>query len=300
MEYKYDLAISLLDEDAQLAWEIVKSLGNEEKVFFYKKDVDELVFKDGANVFGDVFSEQSRFVLVLFRENYGKSDWTGLEYSIIRDRYKRTIKDDNCPILFCKLDDSKTPNWLSDTYIYHKLDGLDDLVALLRKKITDHGGIMYPRTSEERLQLKIKERDYEKSFEYKSYSSLELAEEARANAADLRDKLFQKLKSNASENNLFFKDNTEIISANIPIATMNVVFDGVVIRLRDHQEAINSIYEAYIEINIRKDDKNIKQYRRKFYKTIEGETGWRGMDKKGFISSVEFVEIIFKDLVNII
>ena len=100
MDYKYDLAISLLEEDAQLGWDIVNELGNSDKIFFYKKDVDKITFSNGVNVFSEIFANQARFVLVLYREKYGNTDWTAIEYSVIQERFKKTIKTDNSPILF--------------------------------------------------------------------------------------------------------------------------------------------------------------------------------------------------------
>ena len=199
MDYKYDLAISLLDEDAQLGWDIVNKLGNPDRIFFYRKDIDEITFSNGVNVFSDIFAKQSRFVLVLYRENYGNTDWTAIEYSVIQERYKKTIKTDNSPILFCKLDNSSNPNWLPETYLYYKIDELDELIRLLRKKITDHGGVSFPQTAEEKLKLNLAKKKYEESFKNKVFHSQELADQARSEAANLKRKLYQKLEKIAKE-----------------------------------------------------------------------------------------------------
>lgn len=300
MEYKYDLAISLLDEDAQIGWDIVNELGSPDKVFFYKKDIDEITFTNGVNTFGEIFAKQARFVLVFYRENYGNTDWTAIEYSIIQERFKKTIKSNNSPILFCKLDNSANPTWLPETYIYFKVNQLGELVKLIRKKITDFGGLTFPQTAEERLKVNIAKRKYEEDFERKEFSSHELADEAREEAAKLRDKLFNKLKNAATENGLLFNDNTQPIYTNIPIATLSVVFDSVSVFLKDNQEATNSIKEAYIEIIIHKSQRPLKQYKKKFYITSNNVYGWRDSNKKNFQSTDSLVEIIFSDIVNIL
>lgn len=300
MEYKYDLAISLLDKDAQLGWDIVEKLGNPDRIFFYKKDIDEITFTNGVNAFGDIFSKHARFVLVLFCENYGNTDWTAIEYSVIQERFKKTIKASNSPILFCKIDSSPNPTWLPETYIYYKINQLDELINLLRKRITDFGGVTFPQTAEEKLKLSLEKKRYEESFNFKVLQSQLLAEDARSEALNLKTKLFQRLEKSANDNKLFFKDNTEHIHSNIPIATMSVLFDSISIYLIDNQVATNSIEGASIEIIIHKNQIRLKQYKKKFYITSNNIYGWRNMDNSTFLSTDSFVELIFQDLVDII
>lgn len=301
MDYKYDLAISLLDEDAQLGWDIVNKLGNPDKIFFYRKDVDEITFSNGVNLFSEIFANQSRFVLVLHREKYGNTDWTAIEYSVIQERFKKTIKTGNSPILFCKLDHASKPTWLPETYLYYKIDELDELIRLLRKKITDHGGVSFPQTAEERLKLNLSKKKYEDSFKTKVLLNQELADQARSEAASLKRKLHQKLENVAKENNLFFREKTEHISSNIPIATLSVKFDSISIFLKDNQVATNSIDGAFVEIIIHKDHQNIlKKYKKKYYVTSNNIEGWRNLDNSNFLSTENLVEVIFQDIVEII
>lgn len=301
MDYKYDLAISLLDEDAQLGWDIVNKLGNPDRIFFYRKDVDEITFSNGVNVFSEIFANQSRFVLVLYREMYGDSDWTAIEYSVIQERFKKTIKANNSPILFCKLDQASKPTWLPETYLYYKIDELDELIRLLRKKITDNGGISFPQTTEERLKLNLAKKKYEDSFKNKVLHSQELADQARSEAANLKSKIYQKLEKVAKENNLFFREKTEHFGSNIPIATLSVTFDSISIFLKDNQVATNSINGAFVEIIIHKNHQSIlKKYKKKFYITSNNIEGWRNIDDSNFLSTDGFVEVIFQDLVEII
>lgn len=300
MDYKYDLAISLLDEDVQLGWDIVNQLGNPDRIFFYEKDVDQITFSNGVNAFGDIFSNQARFVLVLHRENYGNTDWTAIEYSVIQERFRRTIKTNNSPILFCKLDNSTKPNWLPDTYIYFKVNQLDKLINLIRKKITDHGGVSFPQTTEERLKLGIAKKNYKKSFENKASLNQELADNARSEAAKLRDNLHKKLEKTAKENGLIYREKTEHIGSNIPIASLRATFDSISIYLRDYQVATNSIEDAYIEVIIHKDQRFLKKYKKKFYITSNNIYGWRDENNTNFLSSDGFIETIFQNLVNII
>lgn len=300
MEYDYDLAISLLDEDSQVGWDIVNNLGNLDKIFFYKKDVDKLTFNNGVNVFGDIFSSKARFILVLHREQYGQTDWTALENSIIQERFIKTVKENNSPILFCKLDKSPKPNWLPDTYIYGSISPLENLIKILRKKITDFGGVSYPQTAEERLKLIIDKNNYEKAFKQKVLICQELADTAREEALILRNKLFKKLKRNAEELELYFKDSTKSIYSDFPIAVFNLYFHNLNIYLKDYQYSPNSIEEAYLEILIRKEEKILISYKKKFYITINKINGWRNIDESVFLSTDSLIEKIFQDIVTII
>jgi len=310
MEYQYDLAISLLEEDAQLGWDIVNKLDNPDKIFFYKKDVDELTFKNGGNVFGDVFSENARFILVLFREKYGKTDWTALEYSLVQDRFIKTIKTGDSPILFCKLDKSNKPSWLPETYIYSSISDLDSLIRLIRKRITDQGGVSFPQSAEERLKNHIVNSKYEESFLSKSYSSQELADEARTEAAVLREKLYEKLRRNAAELAISFSDHTVNVGSNIPLARLHLEVGNAIITLKDEQESINSIFEARLriilyqrskrEMSFETTERKYKEFVKCYYVTINGIRGWRDENHKYFLTTDGFVETIFHHVVNIL
>lgn len=300
MEYQWELAISLLEEDAQLGWDIVHLLDNPDKVFFYKKDAGELLFQNGVNLFADVFSKKSRFVLVLYRDRYGKTDWTAVEYSVIQERFKKTIKDQNSPILFCKLDDSETPSWLPETYIYGSIGQMDELIKLIRKRINDLGGLSFPRTAEERLKRKLIEKKYETDFNNRYICDENLPIIARKEAAILKNKLREKLQINAMESNLFFKDVSVGIGSNIPIAVLKVLFGDLTIHLKDNQTAINSLAGSSLEIKIFRNDFLLKNHKMKFYITIDGIHGWRDFYNEDFLSTDAFVELVFHDIVEII
>jgi len=300
MEYKYELAISLLEEDAQIGWDIVAKLGNPDKIFFYKKDVDDLTFRNGLNVFSEIFSEQARFVLVLHRANYGNTDWTAIENSVIQERFKKTIKTGSSPILFCKVDKSANPSWLPETYIYHSIGQLDELVRSIRKRITDLGGECFPQSTEERLRMELKKRDYEEYFQKQVYLSQDMAEQARSEAENLKNRLHDKLERVARDNKLFFKNQPEFITGNIPIAILNATFDKFTITLRDKQHAINSIDNAFVAVTIEDYEKVLREYEKRFYITINGIKGWRDLNNKNFLSTDAFIELIFQDIVNLL
>lgn len=249
MEFKYDLAISLCEEDCDLAWNICNELGNIDKIFFYKKDVDDLSFKNGNNIFGDVFSTQSRFILVLFRSNYGETDWTAVEYNIISDKYKKTVRSNNSPILFCRLDDSPVPNWLPETYIYSKVNsksGITDLVKKIRKNILDHGGVSIPRTVDQMLSAHIDLKRYEQDYDQKMYSNQELATKSQNEAGIVIDLLKKRFQQSAMDLSLNFYD----IPVHSQLPELRIIYDELLLIARYEKTSSNSIDRSnlYIEL----------------------------------------------------
>ena len=87
-EYKYDVAISFLQEDEPLAIEIADRLGGRVgvDVFVYSRRQNDLVGKDGLEAFSGVFGEQSRVVVVLHRGQWGQTPWTRVEETAIKNR----------------------------------------------------------------------------------------------------------------------------------------------------------------------------------------------------------------------
>ena len=303
MEFKYDLAISLLDEDAQLGYDIIAELGNPDKIFFYKKNDTDLVFKNGLNVFGNVFAEQARFILILYRKKYGTTDWTALENSIIQDRFLKTIKFGNCPILFWKLDDSPTPNWLNSNYIYSS-HNFEDLIKLVRKQITDAGGVSYPQTNEEKLKLFTQKQRYEVEFKEKELRDIELVKIAKEEAIQLKENILTVIEKNAIQNRLYFDDLTPKISNNI---VLKLKIENVIVYLDYSIQYSNSICDSKIFINISSYKEHnydkptrIKNYelKKSFYISFDNEKGWRDVNNKNFLTTKRLGDIIFDKVVE--
>lgn len=129
-EFKYDIAISFLKEDEQLALNISKRIDNKFDVFVYSKRQDELAGTDGQNTFSEVFKTKSRAVLVLYRKNWGKTKWTRVEETAIKDRWFNKGHDF---LLLVPIEDAPLPKWYPETRIYYdfrtfKLDGLPPVI----------------------------------------------------------------------------------------------------------------------------------------------------------------------------
>jgi hypothetical protein len=69
-EFKYEVALSFLQNDEQLALEIADRIRDRVsvEVFVYSERQDELVGTDGVDTFSRIFGAESRVVVILHRE----------------------------------------------------------------------------------------------------------------------------------------------------------------------------------------------------------------------------------------
>ena len=85
-KYTYDVAFSLLAQDEALAREINELLSDRYRTFLYSERQKEIAGADGELKFKQVFAEEARLVVVLYREGWGTTPWTRMEEEAIRGR----------------------------------------------------------------------------------------------------------------------------------------------------------------------------------------------------------------------
>src|ERR1700686_4479515 len=88
-EPTYDVAISFLSQDEPLALKLYEQLSENLSVFVYSKRQEQVAGTDGLETFRQVFISQSRLVVVLYRNGWGQTPWTGVEELAIKDRMFR-------------------------------------------------------------------------------------------------------------------------------------------------------------------------------------------------------------------
>ena len=81
MQPKYDVAISFLSADEPVATAFNNKLSEGLQVFFYPGNQETLAGTDGMVSMRTPFLEDSHVVVVLYRERWGKTPWTGVEES---------------------------------------------------------------------------------------------------------------------------------------------------------------------------------------------------------------------------
>jgi len=85
----------------------------------------------------------ARANVILFRERYGNTPWTGVELAAIQDS---CLKTGYRSLIFVQLDrkDAK-PNWLPDTHIRCNMDdySIEQLVGAIKNKVQENGGTIH-------------------------------------------------------------------------------------------------------------------------------------------------------------
>ena len=77
--YDYDVAFSFLARDEPIANQLNDLVQERLKTFLYSKHQEEIAGTDGEKAFNEVFGDQARIVVVLYRSGWGKTAWTRIE-----------------------------------------------------------------------------------------------------------------------------------------------------------------------------------------------------------------------------
>src|ERR1700724_1155950 len=85
-DFEFDIAISFLSRDLDQALQLRGRLQPQLRVFVYAREQESVAATDGLESFRTVFRERARISVVLFREGWGKTPWTGVEGIGIKDR----------------------------------------------------------------------------------------------------------------------------------------------------------------------------------------------------------------------
>ena len=110
-EYEYDVAFSFLQQDEQLAIEMADRIRDRVKIFIYSEQQKELIANDGIDSFSQVFRNKARVVVVLYRDDWGKTKWTRIEETAVKSRQL----DKGFKFLVVASLDGKHPVWYPDT-----------------------------------------------------------------------------------------------------------------------------------------------------------------------------------------
>jgi hypothetical protein len=140
-ELVHDVAISFLVADEKIASAIKARLAGL-NVFFYPHNQEELIGTNGLESMRTPFLS-ARVNVVLYRERYGKTPWTGVELAAIQDS---CLKTGFRSLLFVQLEKKdRKPEWLPDTHIRFVLGDftIDQLVGAIKAKVQERGGIIH-------------------------------------------------------------------------------------------------------------------------------------------------------------
>jgi hypothetical protein len=142
-EPKYDVAISFLAKDEVIAKDLYDRLSEVFKVFYFPHNQEELVGTNGLESMREPFFD-SRVVVVLYRDPWGKTPWTGVEETAIGER---CLKQGWPGLVFVNLDQtSVTPKWVPTTHVRFGMQayGMEGLVGVIKARVQEHGGKLVP------------------------------------------------------------------------------------------------------------------------------------------------------------
>ena len=70
-KFKYEVSFSFLKQDESIAFDINDKIQDRLATFIYAKKQEELSATDGEKKFNQVFFEESRIVVLLYRNGWG-------------------------------------------------------------------------------------------------------------------------------------------------------------------------------------------------------------------------------------
>jgi len=184
---KYDIAISYLAEDEELAFAIYTELGEVLNIFIYTQHQEELAGKNGVEPLRNIFINKTNLIVILYRNGWGNTGWTSTEEKAIIDF---GLKNKWEGILLINLDLTKIPNWFpeSEIYIDFQKYSFEELIGIIKLRAQERGGEVKTITAVDRAKILEIKREYENEKK-KILESEEGLKRASAEANDLFEEI---------------------------------------------------------------------------------------------------------------
>lgn len=157
--FTYDVAFSFLAIDEGIAAQLHTKLKGRLSSFYYAEaERQELIAgRDGDEVYGRIFGEETRTVVVLYRAEWGESGFTQIESTAIRNR---GFDHGHEFLTLINRDGSPLPRWLPRSRVWVGLDkyGLDHAVTVIESRVQEAGGEPHEETAIARAERMQTER----------------------------------------------------------------------------------------------------------------------------------------------
>lgn len=153
--------MSFLSADEAIASALYNALSNGLEVFFYPRKQEALAGTNGMESMRMPFLEDSRLVVVLYREQWGKTPWTGVEQTAIQER---CLSQGWQSLFFMMLDNtSSPPPWLPRTHIrFNYADfGIEQAVGAIKARVQESGGVIKPLSALKRAEMYRNEAEFQ-------------------------------------------------------------------------------------------------------------------------------------------
>jgi hypothetical protein len=158
---KYAVAISFLSKDDPIAADFHARLSEGLDVFYYPRNQEDLAGTDGQESMRTPFFNESRVAVVLFREPWGKTPWTRVEETAIKEGCLALGWN---RLFFVTLDKTSTvPIWVPTTHIRFSFEefGIEQAVGAIKARVLENGGRVEPLTPLRSAQLYEAEKSYQ-------------------------------------------------------------------------------------------------------------------------------------------
>lgn len=148
----YDVAISYLSRDEELAYAIYTELGEIFKTFVYTQHQQELAGGNGVELLRSIFIERTNLIVILYREGWGKSDWTKTEELFIQEF---GLENHWEGILLVNLDESEKPKWFASPLFSLDLPkyGFQELIGVIKSRAQERGSEIKSVTAVEKAKI---------------------------------------------------------------------------------------------------------------------------------------------------
>jgi hypothetical protein len=149
---KYDVAISFLSKDEAIAAALHQKLSSGLQVFFYPRNEEDLAGTDGLESMRKIFFDNCRVMVVLYREPWGKTPWTRVEETAIKES---CLEHGWQRLFFVVLDRANSiPVWVPQNHVRLNYQdfGLEQAVGAIKARVQDNGGQLLPLTAMKRAE----------------------------------------------------------------------------------------------------------------------------------------------------
>lgn len=189
-DYQYDVAISFLTRDQNLASMINDQLRNIGfDVFFYPRSQEKLAATNGLETMRQPFYKQSRVVVVLYRSEWGNTPWTRIECTAIQDRF---LQCGHNFLFFISVGTvNQFPPWLPEFYVRFNLADfpLNEALGVIKAKVLEANGKI-PRLDPIQMAKSISLEQTRRSEKEKLFRSVEWI---NGNVLPSLEKIFKKI-----------------------------------------------------------------------------------------------------------
>ena len=150
---KYDVAISFLSKDSHTAAALNDKLSEGLNVFFFPRKQEELAGTEGLESMREPFYDNSRVNVVLYSDGWGKTPWTRVEETAIKDA---CLAFGWHRLFFLVLDRvAALPVWLPHTHVRFDFAeyGLEQAVGAIKARVQEMGGKSVRLTPAKRAEM---------------------------------------------------------------------------------------------------------------------------------------------------